>query len=225
MLTASEEQTQIADAMNNLAAAMERLQNRYDAAQRANRRARVALFFASLIILGGAGYWALTPVARMIYALAPQTLAQLDPEAAEEERKRLKELLSPEERAQIEEIEVQVKWVSDYLKVFTGFDAGASITLFLAQMSSSVQVMPAMYAEVRSMKQEIETINEEMSLMNAKMSSLPVMARDVQGMNAKLDALPILATDVKGMHAQMGVMAAGMDSTMGRAGRMMPWNW
>jgi len=225
MSTASEEQTQIADALNNLAAAMERLQNRYDAAQRANRRARAALFFAAVIVLGGAGYWALTPVARMISVLAPQSLARLDPEAAEEQRIRLKERLSPEDRAQIEEFEVEVKWVHDYLEVFADFDAGASITLFLAQISSSVRAMPEMYAEVRSMQQEMRRINEEMSLMNAKMGSLPVMARDVQGMNVKLDALPILATDVKGMHAQMGVMAAGMDATMGRAGRMMPWNW
>jgi hypothetical protein len=68
-------------------------------------------------------------------------------------------------------------------------------------------------------------MNEEISRMNAKVSSLPMMAQDVKGMNAKMDALPILATDVQGMHAQMGVMATGMDSTMGRAGRMMPWNW
>jgi len=27
------------------------------------------------------------------------------------------------------------------------------------------------------------------------------------------------------MRGQMAVMAAGVDSTMGRAGRMMPWNW
>jgi hypothetical protein len=225
MSTTSEEQAQIANALNNLAAAMERLQDRYDAAQRANRHARVALFFASLIILGGVGYWALTPVSRMISVLAPQTLARRDPEAAEAERIRLKELLAPEERAHIEEFEAQVKWVHDYLKVFTDFDAGASITLFLAQMSASVKVMPAMYAEVRSMKQEMITINAEMSLMNAKMNSLPAMARDVQGLNIKMDALPILATDVHGMHAQMGVISAGMDSTVGQAGRMMPWNW
>ena len=225
MPTTSEEQAQIANALNNLAATMERLQDRYDAAQRANRRTRVALFIAVLIIVGGAGYWALTPVSRMISVLAPRTLAKLDPEAAEAERIRLKNLLPPEERANIEEFETQVKWVHDYLKVFADFDAGASITLFLAQMSASVKVMPAMYAEVRSMNQELLTINEEMHRMNAKMSSLPAMAQDVQGMNLKMDALPILATEVQGMHVQMGVMASGMDSTMGRAGRMMPWNW
>jgi hypothetical protein len=225
MSTTSQEQAQIANALNNLAAAVERLQDQYDASQRANRRARVALFFAALVILGGAGYWVLTPVARMLSVIAPQTLAKRDPEAAEAERIRLIEQLPPQTRAQIEEFEVEVKWVHDYLNVFTDFDAGASITLFLAQMSYSVKVMPAMYDEVRAMKQEMLTMNQEISRMNAKMSSLPAMARDVQAMNVKMEALPILATDVQGMHAQMGVMANGMDSTMGRAGRMMPWSW
>jgi hypothetical protein len=44
-------------------------------------------------------------------------------------------------------------------------------------------------------------------------------------MNAKMGALPMMATDMQGMHAQISVMAAGMDSTMGRAGRMFPFSW
>jgi hypothetical protein len=35
----------------------------------------------------------------------------------------------------------------------------------------------------------------------------------------------VLATEVQQMRGQMAVMAAGMESTMGRAGPMMPWNW
>lgn len=224
MPTPTEEQAQIANALNNLATAMEQMQNRYDAAQRANRRVRVALFFATLIILGGVGYWALAPVVTLTSALAPRTLASLDSEAAEAERIRLKELLPPESRAQIEEFEAQVKWVYDYLEVFTDFDAGAAMTLFLGQISSSVKVMPAMYAEVRSIKQEMQSINDQILSMNEKMDALPVLANDVQGMNGKMNALPVLAIEVQGIHRQVGVMSADMDSTMGRAGRMMPWN-
>jgi hypothetical protein len=40
-----------------------------------------------------------------------------------------------------------------------------------------------------------------------------------------MNALPFMANEVAGMNAKMGVMAADMDSTMGRAGRMMPWGW
>ena len=68
-------------------------------------------------------------------------------------------------------------------------------------------------------------MNQEMHGMSAKLDALPGMARDVQGMNEKMNALPVLATEVQGMHVQMSVMASGVDSTMGRAGRMMPWNW
>jgi len=40
-----------------------------------------------------------------------------------------------------------------------------------------------------------------------------------------MNALPVMAAEMQGMNAKMGIMAAGMDSTMGRAGRMMPWGW
>lgn len=223
MATPTEEQAQIANALNNLATAMEQMQIRNDAAQRANRRLRVALFFTMLIFLGGAGYWALAPVVTLTSSLAPRSLASLEPEAAKAEQIRLKELLSPEDRAQVEEFEAQIKWVYDYMEVFADFDAGAAITLFLAQMSSSVEVMPAMYAEVRSMKQEMQSINNQIESMNEKMDALPLLANDVLGMNGKMNALPILAIEVQGIHRRMDVMSVNMDSTMGRAGRMMPW--
>jgi hypothetical protein len=57
------------------------------------------------------------------------------------------------------------------------------------------------------------------------MESVPRMNSEMQAMNAKMNALPFLANEVAGMNAKMGVMTADMDSTMGRAGRMMPWGW
>ena len=40
-----------------------------------------------------------------------------------------------------------------------------------------------------------------------------------------MTSLPVLASDVKDMHFYMSIMAKDLDSTMGEAGRMMPWNW
>ena len=57
------------------------------------------------------------------------------------------------------------------------------------------------------------------------MESVPRMHAEMQAMNGKMNALPFLANEVAGMNAKMGVMTADMDSTMGRAGRMMPWGW
>jgi hypothetical protein len=57
------------------------------------------------------------------------------------------------------------------------------------------------------------------------MESVPRMHSEMQTMNAKMNALPFLANEVAGMNAKIGVMTADMDSTMGRAGRMMPWGW
>jgi len=61
--------------------------------------------------------------------------------------------------------------------------------------------------------------------MARAMESVPKMQAEMQAMNAKMNALPFMANEVAGMNAKMGLMAANMDSTMGRAGRMMPWGW
>jgi hypothetical protein len=80
--------------------------------------------------------------------------------------------------------------------------------MVLFDMSRSVEVMPALYRAVAAMADDMRTMNARLAEMERKM-----------------DALPVLATEVQGMRAQMAVMAAGVDSTMGRAGRMLPWNW
>lgn len=61
--------------------------------------------------------------------------------------------------------------------------------------------------------------------MSRSMDSVPKMHAEMQVMNAKMNALPVLANEVASINAKMAVMAANMDSTMGRAGRMMPWGW
>jgi hypothetical protein len=225
MPTSNEDPSQVADALNRLSAAMEQLQVRYDATERTNRRVRIGLIVV-LVILGGAVYRALSPIADQLSTL-PQIISQalpgfktesLDPETSAAERQRLMDALSPEERDRIETFEAQQQWVSDYIAVTEGFDPGASIALFLSNMARSVEVIPDLYAEVRAM-------NDEMRTMNGKMSSIPVLAAEIQGMHAQMSALPVLATDVKGMHFYMSIMARDLDSTMGEAGRMMPWNW
>jgi hypothetical protein len=42
-------------------------------------------------------------------------------------------------------------------------------------------------------------------------------------MNAKMSAVPVMAREMQRMNGLMGVMAHGVDSTMGRMGNWMPW--
>ena len=228
----NQEAAQVADALNRLSGAMEQFAARYDATERANRRVRVAVILV-LIFLGGVMYKTLAPVAEQLGAL-PQIVSQalpalrpvkLDPEAAAAERRRLMEVLPPEQRARIEIFEREQQWVSDYIAATEGFDPGATIALFLSNMAESVEAMPEMSAAVSSMTDHVRVMNQELQIMNKKMSSIPVLAAEVKGMHTQMTALPVLATDVKGMHFFMSVMAKDLDSTMGEAGRMMPWNW
>ncbi len=221
MPAANHEAPEVADALNHLSRAVEQMQASYAATQRANRRLRVLLVLV-LILFGVAVYQALSPLANLL-STVPQLVESLnrppvDAETANAQRLKLLDMLAPEERASFEQFEKEQKFLSNYLAAYPDFDAGATVALFLSQMAESVQVMPDLYAEVRWM-------NDEMRAMNVKMDVLPAMAADVQGMNAKMAALPVLTTEVQGMNVKMSVMAEGMDSTMGRAGRMMPWSW
>ena len=49
------------------------------------------------------------------------------------------------------------------------------------------------------------------------------MANDMQQMNGKMNAVPAMAGEMQQMNVKMGVMAHGVDTTMGRMGRWMPW--
>jgi hypothetical protein len=228
----SQEPSDVSDALNRLSAAMEKLQDRYDSTERANRRVRIALILA-LAFLGVATYMAISPITDQLRIL-PQIISQaiprlnpemLDPETAAAEKQRLLERLTPEERVRIEEFEERQQWISDYIATSERFNPGAAIALFLSDMSNSVKVMPELYAEVHSMTEELRLMNSEMQAINGKMDSLPVLANEIQGMHVQMGALPVLATEVKGIHFYMSLMAKDMDATMGEAGRMMPWNW
>jgi hypothetical protein len=205
---ANEDLLEVANALNRVASAVERLSVENAAVHRANRRLRLGLVIALVCLLGGVGYMAFAPLAQLFDEVLRPNMAAVDPERAAAERQRLLAMLSQDRQARVVSFEQHMDWVRHYLDASADFDAGAAVTYFLADMGSSVSVMPAMYAEVRSMNEEIRRIDGQ-----------------IQAMNAKMGALPMMATDVQGMHAQISIMAAGMDSTMGRAGRMFPFSW
>lgn len=228
----NQESAQVAAAIDRLSVAMEQLQNRYEASERSHRRLRISLLVV-LILMVVAMYRSLSPLADQLSTL-PQIISQalpgmrpttLDPEVAAAERRRLMDALSPQERARIEDFESKQQWISDYIAASAGFDPGATIALFLSNMAGSVAVMPDLYTEVSAMTEAVRNMNGQIHAINEKMDSLPVLATEVSGMHAHMSALPVLASDVKAIHFYMSGMARDMDSTLGEAGRMLPWNW
>jgi hypothetical protein len=219
---------EVTEALNRLSLAMEQLQGSYARSQRANRRLRVVMVIV-LLLLAGATYHVTMPVLELtaqIPELIPQLKkASLDPEEASEERQRLMEILTPEQKQAVLRFEEDLEWLSRYLDVYPDFSAGAAVSLFLSNMASSIKVMPDLYEQVQIMTAEVQAMNAELHTMNGKMDALPVLASDVKGMNHQMNALPVLASEVKAMNFHMSIMSRGMDSTMGEAGRMMPWNW
>lgn len=67
--------------------------------------------------------------------------------------------------------------------------------------------------------------------MKVALESMPDMAEDMDSMskdmaqmNGKMTAVPVMAAEMQKMNATMAVMGAGVDSTMGRMGRIIPWS-
>jgi len=208
MSNPTDDQAQTSAAIRELAASLRRFEVRYEAARRSERRLRIGLVFSTLLILGGGIYLGFIATTDFVAQIAPPRVAQIDPEAALERRAQLLASLEPAERARLEQFEAQTALVREYVQVSPEFNAGATVALVLSSMSRSVEVMPALYRVVAAMADDMRAMNSRLAEMDHKM-----------------DALPVLATQVQGMRGEMAIMAASVDSTMGRAGRMLPWNW
>lgn len=59
--------------------------------------------------------------------------------------------------------------------------------------------------------------------MGQSMSTMPSMEQQMRAMSGQMGALPAIVAELAQINAKMHVITASMDSTMGRAGRMMPW--
>lgn len=59
--------------------------------------------------------------------------------------------------------------------------------------------------------------------MSQNMDAMPSMEEQMRTMSAQMGALPAIVAELNQINAKMHVITASMDSTMGRAGRMMPW--
>lgn len=59
--------------------------------------------------------------------------------------------------------------------------------------------------------------------MAKNMDTMPSMEQQMRTMSAQMGALPAIVAELNQINAKMNVITGTLDSTMGRAGRMMPW--
>jgi hypothetical protein len=168
--------------------------------ERRQRRLVLGLFLILLIPLVAvlSGYHqvgtaaAQTTAAQPAVAIPAAVAAPAEAGDSAKLRAQLLDQLPADKRAEVIRFEEQVQWLGAYMKTVEGFEPGAAVALFLAQMSGNMAVMPEM--------------SSQMQLMSANMAAIPAILAELRAMNA-----------------QMSVITRSMDSTMGRAGAMMPW--
>lgn len=186
---------QLAESIQLLAGAVQAGEHRMRRAEAWNRRLTAGL----LAVVGLAtylGYYAVT--APFAQARPQDPIARIGQDA---------EHLMHDEAAKAKAWEAQEKAKFDHmianvradLNKAEKFDPLHSVAILLKDMRDMLEAVPRM-------ADNMDTMNTAMTEMNHKMGAMPAMAVDMHQMNGK-----------------MGVMSYGVDSTMGRMGRMMPW--
>lgn len=225
MSDSSQQPSDVAEALHDLSKTIVSLQAGYAKIERTNRLLRLGLIGVLLLLVVGLYVGiqqAISPMSHVLAQIANRLNVSTDPEADELHRQQLIEGLTPEQRVHVERFEQQHKWIADYIQANPEFNAGAAIAVFLSDMTNSVRVMPDMLTEIREMKREVKVMSAEVQTMDDQMKSIPVISAELQTMNQMMQ---VLTNDVHGMHLQMYQMSEDIDSTMGEAGRMMPWQW
>jgi hypothetical protein len=92
--------------------------------------------------------------------------------SAAPDRDALMSMLSDDERAQLEDFEQRLLWLSQYMRSNPEFDAGAAVALFLFEMANDMSSVPRMH--------------QEMQVMNSRMAAVPAIVAEMQAINAKL---------------------------------------
>jgi hypothetical protein len=74
----------------------------------------------------------------------------------------------------------------------------------------------------------IHRLRKDSDLIREKFKNRPQalsISQELRNLNIALSSVPLMVEEMRRMNASIGVMSYGMDSTMGRMGRMMPGGW
>jgi hypothetical protein len=161
-------------------------------AERQGRRVRLmSLALVAVSALAGWSVGYLAPSAQAQVPLYSERRPVTTEERAAQREKLLAELPA-DTRRQLASFEREVDWLTRYMQTWDEGTAGAMVALMLYRMSQSMDTMPSMELQMRTM-------------------------------SAQIGALPAIVAELGQINAKMTAIAGTMDSTMGRAGRMMPW--
>ena len=163
-------------------------------AEARRQRRRLGAMALALGLLVGALGWSLIPASSLAEAPRPsqQLSSSMGPDERAAQRAQLLAMLPADKQHQLESFEREVAWVTGYMQTWDQGQAGAVVAMMLFKMAQSMNTMPSMEQQMRTM-------------------------------SGQMGALPAIVAELAQINAKMHVITATMDSTMGRAGRMMPW--
>jgi len=176
--------------LSSLIAQMQRTEAAHEALlteqRRMLKRSRQQLM--GLVALGLLAIYSIATAQSVGALVQPPAISQ-NTAAESPDREALLRQLGPEELRKVQEFEVQVTWLSRYMRSHQQFDAGAAVALFLSKMTSSVSAVPEM--------------REEMRVMNSHMAAVPAIVGEMREMNAKLSIMTAAMDSTMGRSGRM----------------------
>lgn len=187
---------------NQLVESIRLLTQTVESGERRMRRMETRITRITLVLLtvfGLAGYFTFALVSTSVAVAEPQgVLQRLEHGVAELTHEEAAKIKAREEREKQKFHHMMEQMRANMNKVGK-IEPLHSVAIILKDMKEMLEAVPRM-------ADRMDTMNVAILQMNEKMSAMPTMAVDMHHMNGK-----------------MGIMSHGVDSTMGRMGRMMPW--
>jgi len=163
-------------------------------AEMRRQRLRSRATVVALVFLLAIGGWLVLPAfsAAQSHKLPAAPSAPLSRDEQAVRRAELIAALPAGKQRELENFEREVDWLNSYMQTWDEGKAGAVVAIMLFRMAQSMDTMPSMEQQMRTM-------------------------------SGQMGALPAIVAELNQINAKMHVITGTMDSTMGRAGRMMPW--
>ena len=144
------------------------------------------------------GLFAMTAVAFWLFAGSPTQPVYAENVIERLEHKAAEDVASLEKKGE-QDFRALMARVKQDLAAAEKVDPAHMVAVILHDMKNMLEAVPRMADDVHR------------------------MADDMQQMNGKMNAVPAMAGEMQQMNVKMGVMAHGVDTTMGRMGRWVPW--
>ena len=155
------------------------------------QRRRVRGMAAALACLLAVTGWSVLPPLSVAEAqrVGPHQVANMSPEERASRRAELIAMLPADKQRELATFEQEVDWVNGYMQTWDQGKAGAMVAMMLFRMAHSMDTMPSMEQQMRT--------------MSGQMGALPAIVAELNQINAKMHVITAAMDSTMGRTGRM----------------------